>query len=386
MKKTSPLKVLALFSLLLAITASLSHVSTRVWGGKPESLPEKQDFFISAEMTVAAFGKKNHIPNPVLRKVFDLRTKEDKEKTLNDFGLTQQQILSRVDKAMALASESETKNWIKIPTKFGLWFIFLGTTFFLMRRGNITSRTRKTLYLLAIILFGIILGADPSPMGTVKDAIALYGAKGVFFKPRMIALAIFLTLVLLANKFICGWGCQLGALQDLIFRLNRNAKDTKGVLRQYKPSFAVTNSIRILFFIIFSLVAFLWATDIVDPIDPFKIYKPAMITLGGWFFIGAILLGGLFVYRPWCQLFCPFGLVGWFVEKISIFKIRVNYESCTACGACSKVCPSTVMDAILKQDRTVPDCFACGTCIQICPTNSIQFQAGKRLPPPADKF
>ena len=69
-----------------------------------------------------------------------------------------------------------------------------------------------------------------------------------------------------ANKFICAWGCQLGALQDLIFRLNRNKKDTRGLLRQYKPPFIITNAIRIAFFVIFTAAAFLWTADIVDPI------------------------------------------------------------------------------------------------------------------------
>lgn len=85
-------------------------------------------------------------------------------------------------------------------------------------------------------------------MGTIKDAITLYASKGVIFPPRMIALTVFLLMVLVANKFICSWGCQAGVLQDLVFRLNRNNKDTKGIIRQYKPSFLVTNSFRILFF------------------------------------------------------------------------------------------------------------------------------------------
>jgi NAD-dependent dihydropyrimidine dehydrogenase PreA subunit len=97
-------------------------------------------------------------------------------------------------------------------------------------------------------------------------------------------------------------------------------------------------------------------------------------------------VASLFVYRPWCHFFCPFGLVGWIVEKKSLFKIKVNYDTCTACGTCTKACPSTVMDAILKQDRVTPDCFACATCIESCPTDSIHFAAGKRSKPPAGKF
>jgi Pyruvate/2-oxoacid:ferredoxin oxidoreductase delta subunit len=386
MKEPSVLRVLLLFFLLVTVTVSLSHVSAALWGGKPEKQPARKELVFSEGLSVMEFGSRNNIPNPVLKKVLGLETKSDLQKPLASFGLSKEQIQTRIDKASALEAEHESKNWIKIPVKFGAWFIFLGFVFGMMRKGKITARTRKILYLSAIILFGIILGSDPSPMGTVKDALHLYGSKKVIFPPRMTALAIFLLIVFLANKFICSWGCQLGTLQDLIFRLNRNSKDTKGILRQYKMPFGVSNTFRISFFIIFTVIAFGWALDIIDPIDPFKIYKPAVISSIGVTFISVVLVVSLLVYRPWCQLFCPFGLVGWLVEKISIFKINVDYETCIACEACAKACPSTVMGAILKQDRTIPDCFACGTCINICPTDSIRFAAMKRNKPPADKF
>jgi NAD-dependent dihydropyrimidine dehydrogenase PreA subunit len=86
------------------------------------------------------------------------------------------------------------------------------------------------------------------------------------------------------------------------------------------------------------------------------------------------------------QLLCPFGLVGWLVEKVSIFKITVDYDTCTACEVCAKTCPSTAMEAILKREKIIPDCFSCGSCIDVCPTKSISFEAGQRKKPPKDKF
>jgi polyferredoxin len=108
--------------------------------------------------------------------------------------------------------------------------------------------------------------------------------------------------------------------------------------------------------------------------------------MAGGLFIGLVLITSLFVYRPWCHFFCPFGLVGWLAEKISIFKVKVDYDKCIACGACSKACPSTVMGAILKQDRITPDCFSCGTCMEACPADAISFDCGKRPKPPQEKF
>ncbi len=386
MEESSVVKVFVFFILLVALTTVLSNVSTNMWGGKPETLPEGTELIVEGGMTVMEFGSRNNIPNPVLKKVLGLESKSDLQKPLASFGQSREQLQARVDKAAALEAEHESKNWVKIPVKFGAWFIFLGFVFLMVRKGKITPRVRKALYVTAVILFGIILGADPSPMGTVKDAIHLYGSKKVVFLPRMIALSIFLFIVFLANKFICSWGCQLGTLQDLIFRLNRNSKDTKGVLAQYKMPFWFSNGIRVSFFIMFTIITFGWALDIIDPIDPFKVYKPAVLGAVGGTLIGALLVASLFVYRPWCQFFCPFGLVGWLVEKISIFKINVDYETCIACEACAKACPSTVMEAILKQDKTIPDCFTCGTCMNACPTGSIKLSAGTRNKPPADKF
>ncbi|MEW6262726.1 MAG: 4Fe-4S binding protein [Thermodesulfobacteriota bacterium] len=372
--------------LLIALLVIGSLVSASLWGGKSEKLPEFQTITIQDEMTLAEFGRQNNVPNPILKKVFALTSTDDLGKNINDFGMSREEIKEKTKKALVLNAEEASKNWFKIPLKFAVWLVFLGLVFALMRKNLITPKTRKLLYLVSVTVFGIILGSDPSAMGTVKDAIHLYAVEGVIFPPRMIAFTLFLLTVLLANKYICSWGCQAGVLQDLIFRLGRNAQDAKGVVRQYKPSFLLTNSVRVLFLFTFTIAAVLWGLDIIDPVDPFKIYKPAVLTVSGLAFIAGLLILSLLVYRPWCHFFCPFGLVGWFVEKISLFKIKLNYETCIACGACEKACPSTVMGAILRRKRVIPDCFSCATCIGVCPTGSISFASGKRSRPPEGHF
>jgi polyferredoxin len=203
----------------------------------------------------------------------------------------------------------------------------------------------------------------------------------------MIALAVFLAIVILANKYICAWGCQVGTLQELIFHINQTDKLKPVFGRQIKLPFAFTNSIRVLFLGVFAFVAFLWSIDIIDPIDPFKRFKPATLGLLGAMFVGLLVLASLFIYRPWCHICCPFGLVGWFVEKISLVKISVEYETCIACQKCAAACPTTVMGAILKRDKkTIPDCFACYTCREVCPTDSINFSIRGRISPPAGHF
>jgi len=374
------------FIIIVLVVVSTSVLSSRLWSGEQEQLPETIAVNIDKNITVAEFGKKYHLDRKSLKKIFALKSPDDLKKKVADFGMNEELLSKKVNQVLAIQAEHASKNWFKIPLKGILWVAFLLAVFILIRKGRITSRNRKWIYMTAVGVFGVILGSDPSPMGTVKDAIVLLGSKGVIFPPRLIAFGIFLLMVILANKFICSWGCQLGTLQDLIFRLNRSSKNSKGLFGQIKIPFIISNSVRILFFFILILVAFTWAADIIGPIDPFKIFKPLVIGMTGGLFIGLILVSSLFIYRPWCHFFCPFGLVGWMAEKISLFKIKVDYDKCISCRACTKACPSTVMDAILKQDRVIPDCFSCGTCMETCPADAISFERGKRQKPPAGKF
>ncbi|MFH2132489.1 MAG: 4Fe-4S binding protein [bacterium] len=386
MTESAKIKTIIQFLLLCVVVIGLSYFVTSTWVQKKETIPEKQSLVFEKSMTLAEFGRTNNLSNEMLQKVFELKDKEAQQRQVSDFQLTEDRITKKIEQAQAIEAEHGSKNWQKIVVKFILWFVILGTSFYLLRKGKILPGMRKILYLISLTVFGVILGADPSAMGTVKDAIVLFAGKGVICPPRMIALTLFLLLVFLANKFFCAWGCQLGTLQDLIFRINRNKKDRKGIFRQVKLPFVVTNTIRIAFFILFTIIAFAWTVDIVDLIDPFKIFKPAMIGVSGWVFLIVMLVASLFVYRPWCSMFCPFGLVGWLVEKRSLFKIKVNYDTCIACESCAKVCPSTVMETILKREKTISDCFSCGSCLTECPSGSITFGYGKRQLPPAGKF
>jgi Pyruvate/2-oxoacid:ferredoxin oxidoreductase delta subunit len=386
MTKYSSIQATVLFLLLIALVISLSLISNYLWGGKPEELPEAKEWVIREQMTVGEFGQANDFPNPVLREIFELQDKSDLQKNLSEYG-TPEQIGSLVRMKLALAAEHATKNWMKIVIKFVLWVAFLTLLFIFLKKRKVTPGLRKWLLFLSVLIFGVSMGSDPSPMGTVKDAIHLYGSARAIFLPRTIALSVFLVMVFLANKYICAWGCQVGVLQDLVFRLNQTDKRKAIVGKQIKPSFALSNTVRIAFLGSFIIMAFAWSADIIEPIDPFKIYKPAYLGLAGAISVGIFLVVGLFIYRPWCHFLCPFGFTGWLVEKISRIRISVDYGSCIACQQCAAACPSTVMGAILRRDkRTIPDCFSCYTCREVCPTKSISFSSRKRALPPLGHF
>lgn len=372
------LKTFASALLLAGLVVAGSYFSARLWGEKPERAGAANlRLSYAAGMTAEEFAEVNGLPREVAAAAFASRASMPLY-SIED--LPPDGLRASVERELALYNEHASKNWRKIALKFVMWFAFLAAVFQLLRRGLVKGALRNWLYFSSALLFGVALGSDPSPMGTVKDAIVLYAGSGAVFPPRLIALGVFLLLVVLANKFICSWGCQVGVLQDLLFRFGRG-----GGLRQYKIPFSITNTVRVLVLVAVTAAAFI-GSDIIGYVDPFKIYNPLVVSAWGWAFITLLLTASLFVYRPWCHFFCPFGLAGWLAEKISVYRVTVDYGKCVACGACERACPSTVMGAILKRDRAIPDCFSCGDCLAACPHGAVAFSADRRQLPPPGKF
>ncbi len=327
---------------------------------------------LKPNMTIDDFAAKTGLNSIQIAAIFGKTSVKSDQIGFDGSGTSD--IEKRARKIIAIKAEADSKNWIKIFIKFILWFLYIFAAFKLISSGNLDKKKRIFLYATAVGIFGIIMGSDPGPMGTIKDAIVLYASDGAVFLPRLAAMTIFLLTVVIFNKSICAWGCQAGTFQDLLFRINRNSKDTSGIIKQFKISFYISNTVRIIFFLFLTFFAFLYGIDIVEPIDPFKIFKPSHITFTGVIFLAVIIASSLFFYRPWCVLFCPFGLAGWILERFSIYKIKVDAEKCVSCGACVKSCPSDAMEGILYDKKIKPDCFSCGVCIEICPKNAIEFK------------
>lgn len=378
--------IIVSFISVVALTLLLSLLTTNLFRNSEMSKETNEPLIINATMTIAEIAENNGIKVSSLREALSIKDDKDLTKTIAELGLSEESAKAMITKTLNFKAEEASKNFKLIFAKFFFWIAYLVLIFRLIRKGTVTTKARNYLLLGSFLLFGVIFGSDPNSMSTITDMVTAYAIKGIFFPPRFIALIVFLFFGFLANKIFCGWACPFGALQDFIFRLNRDSKDRKGVFPQHKVSFALSNTIRIVFFVVFILVAFLWDRSIIEAINPFNTFNPAKLTYTSISFILIMLIASLFIYRPWCHFFCPFGLAGWIVEKFSRFKIKVNFTTCVACEECAKACPSQAMAAILKQDQVIPDCFTCGTCLNACPTKSITFASGKIEETPKDKF
>jgi len=325
---------------------------------------------VDSTMTISGMARANGIPEAKLLKGLSLEPASASLK-LPQTGRTAEQASSVIRKIKVVQATEKAKDWRLILSKFALWIAVLTAATTMLVKKLVTGRIRLVWMIGTALLFGFILGSDPNPMGTVKDAIVLYGREGVLFPPRMAALAVFLVLVLVSNKSICGWGCHFGALQDAV---------SFSPVEKFKLPFWLTNGIRIAVLAGIVLGVFAWGLDWVGLIDPFKVFnlELADIGLGGVIFISLMLILSLFFYRPWCQLFCPFGLAGWLVEQLSLLSPRINRQKCIKCLNCVRVCPTRAMEGIYNDRKIHADCFACGQCLSNCPVKAIKWDRSNK--------
>jgi len=349
-------RLLALLIIMVLVFSNVTYAAKSV-----------KEPVVSQEMTITQLAAVNEVNIEKLLK--DLKIADNPQNrmlTLTALGIDNDTAKQAVRKIVVFNAEEQSKNWKKIFAKFALWGITIALAVYLLASNRVTSTLRTWQVFASFMIFGVLLGSDPSPMGTIKDTIALLGIEGIVFPPRLVAFVVFTITVVLANKVICGWGCQIGTLQDWLYRISP-------IRKKLRFSFSTSNCIRVTAFIAIVAAAFIFSFDLIGAVDPFKIFEPSKLTYLAGSFIVALLLISLFVYRPWCTFICPFGLTSWFFERYSWFRIRMDRDKCIQCGACRSVCPSQHANDLLNEIRRPADCFACGECLNGCPAKALQF-------------
>jgi len=248
-------------------------------------------------------------------------------------------------------------------SKFVLWIVVVVAATFLLTRRKVTSKLRLLFLIGGVLVFGLAYGLltrgglNPNPVFSVRNLFTVVLVKHQLLVPVAAMLVILLLMVFVSNKSICGWGCQLGLLQDLLHR---------APLPKWKPPFWLSNTVRVISFVALIAGLVLSGLDWIGLIDPFQLFS-FNLTLWIGLFAAAVLAASLFVYRPWCHFLCPFGLLGWLVEQVSLFRPRINREECKECELCVQACPGQAMADFYAGKKLHADCFACGACIEACP-------------------
>lgn len=249
--------------------------------------------------------------------------------------------------------------------------LFAFISLFILWADKFKSRVRVIIMSSAFLVFGILpllydsLFITPSPVCSTTKPF-LYG-----LKPQFLAtLTVIGVLSLISVKGFCSTACPVGGLQELLYKIP--------LFNKFKIKFYISNSIRIGLFLLFLVIAFLFGTstyfyyNLFDLIH-WEFIMPIFDYIIFIIFLILILSASIFIFKPFCYLICPMGLLTWILEQFSFLNIRLNKDKCTDCGICETKAPCPSVRSILDNKIIRGDCHLCGECINACSLNALYY-------------
>lgn len=219
------------------------------------------------------------------------------------------------------------------------------------------------------------------PLGALQAALNKRG-----FEIPFAVLGFFFVFGSLLGRFVCGWLCPFGLLQDLLHKLPFFRKQKQlpfhRILKygKYVTLFGLVITGSAFLFTGFAKVPafckYLCPSGTFMGALPLLSMNEGLRTQMGSLFswkagvLAALVLLSLKVYRPFCQYLCPLGAIyGWF-NRFCLVQIHWTQEACISCMACQRACPVNLTP---EQISVSPECIKCGQCIKACPAHCLHF-------------
>nr|WP_297707826.1 4Fe-4S binding protein [uncultured Butyrivibrio sp.] len=196
---------------------------------------------------------------------------------------------------------------------------------------------------------------------------------------------------LLVGRFICGWLCLFGLIQELLYMIPtpkiKVPDKIDKTLRYFKYVFLLLFVFALPFFYRTELgVGFPFFCKYICPVGTLEAGIPLVLldssiktTVGALFRWKVIILivcvaASVFIYRPFCKYVCPLGAFYALFQRVSLLKMSFNESACVHCGACARTCKMNV-DPVVTPNST--ECIRCGECVKACPKGALSFNTNK---------
>jgi len=171
-------------------------------------------------------------------------------------------------------------------------------------------------------------------------------------------------VAILFGAIFCGYICPFGTFQEWIGKLGGKIFPKK--YNHFIPK-KLDRILRYLRYVVLAMVLYNTAVTaklVFQSIDPYYAlfnFFTNEVALSAYIALGVITILSLFIERPWCKYFCPYGAILGLFNFIQIFRIWSNKNTCVGCKLCDKACP---MNIEVSNAGTVKDhqCISCHRC------------------------
>jgi len=113
-----------------------------------------------------------------------------------------------------------------------------------------------------------------------------------------------------------------------------------------------------------------------------KVFCRWMCPIG---FIMELMMGGSTQFTSMYQyhkMGCPIAWASGLLNKVSLFRIKLNTATCKNCGVCDKECYISTIEpakySLYKEGKTNPatsySCSKCLKCVAVCPNGSLKYK------------
>ena len=242
-------------------------------------------------------------------------------------------------------------------------------------KGRIYSGPFKQLCVPGLNCYSCPGAVGACPIGALQ---AVLGSSSFRFSLYVFGFLAFVGT--LAGRFVCGWLCPFGLVQDLLYKLPFPRK-----LRRL-PGDRFLKFLRYVFLAVFVILLPLVVVDFVGQGKPWfcSYVCPSGTLFGGiplvwlneglrrsmgWLYawkmalLVLVLVLSVLVNRPFCRYACPLGAVYGLFNPIALYRFQVDASKCTHCGACQAACK---LDIPVWKTPNSTQCIRCGACLKAC--------------------
>jgi polyferredoxin len=259
------------------------------------------------------------------------------------------------------------------------WIVAFLFCIILIDAKLMTRKVSIVIYLITVIGGGILLGGIPNAVIPIQQLLITLGVRGDlgYLLPAIIILGALFFSSVLVGRIFCGFACPIGALQELLSKINfkSDLKAQSESKYHIEVSSNVTTLVRWTFVSFLFLLTFwnLIILPVFNPMTGFSFFQTPFASMVTLPFIGLIVVGisSVFLYRPWCRFLCPFGAGSSVCGQFAGIKYQ-RTDNCSECGACEKICPT--QEAAI--DSKKGECYYCNRCVEVCPNDAIVFDLG----------